>query len=220
VLKEAKMKTVPLKRLSCILLICSVLFLLMSCISKAPNQTGFLDSYGSLEPDPDAEGVFYYRNPKITVQEITEQYTEFIIDPVVIYFHEDTIGRAVNPDDLKLLTDFVKTELTTALKDGYSIVEVPGPNVIRIRTALTNVLPSKPRMAFHPAATAFSLSNASIEAEFLDSKTNERLVAVMDTRLHKTSVNMQNRTMKEHAMSVIKEWARFLRERLDEAYGK
>ena len=214
------MKTVSIRRLTFRIMICLMVLLHLGCLLKTPKQSGFLHGYGSLEPDPDVEGVYFYRNPQKSVTELTTQYTEFIIDPVVIYFHPDTIGRAVNPDDLKSLTDFVKMELMAALKGGYSIVEIPGPHVMRIRTAVTQVLPSKPRLAFHPAATAFSLDVASIEAEFLDSKTSERLVAVMDTRLHLSGVNLQNRTMKEHAQDVIRQWARFLRSRLDKAYGK
>jgi hypothetical protein len=90
---------------------------------------------------------------------------------------------------------------------------------VRIRVAITRVLPSKPRLAYHPASTAFSLDEASIETEFLDSKTGERLVAVMDTRPHESGVKLRNQTMKEHAQGIVKEWARLIRTRLDKAYG-
>ena len=42
----------------------------------------------------------------------------------------------------------------------------------------------------------------------------------MDTRIHEGGVQMQSRTMIEHAQGVIREWVQLLRTKLDEAYGK
>ncbi len=100
------------------------------------------------------------------------------------------------------------------------IVEIPAPGVARIRMAISNVLPRKPRLTYDPTATAYSLDEATLEVEFIDAKTGERLVAMMDTRLFDSGPKLQHRSMKAHAQGVIRQWTRLVRTRLDKAYGK
>jgi hypothetical protein len=194
--------------------------LLAACVTKSPIRSGFLTGYGSLEPDPDVKGVYFYRNPKRSVEYLTAQYTRFIMDPVMVFFHPDAIGRGVNPDDLKSLTDGFRRQLIAALEDGYPLVEFPAPGVARIRVAIANLLPRKPRLTYNSAATAFSLDEATLEVEFIDSKTGERLVALMDTRLFESGPKLQKQSMKRHARGVIRQWTQLLRTQLDKAYGK
>ncbi len=98
---KANMKSVSIAFIASRLGFCLSVFLLAACVAKTPIRSGFLTEYESLEPDPDVTGVYFYRNPKKSIEFLTAQYTRFIMDPVVVYFHPDSIGRGVNPDDLK-----------------------------------------------------------------------------------------------------------------------
>ncbi|UCE61917.1 MAG: DUF3313 domain-containing protein, partial [Phycisphaerales bacterium] len=66
----------------------------------------------------------------------------------------------------------------------YSVVDAPGPGVLRIRAALTDIKKTKPAMNIHPATklSGIGLGGASMEAEGLDAQTGERVLAVVDTR--------------------------------------
>ena len=99
---------------------------------------------------------------------------------------------------MKELSDGFNQAIVAAFKDKYPIVVEPGPDVARIRIAITGVKQSKPGMSgissVMPMGMAFSLvkkgvtgswsgsGTTSAELEELDSLTNDVIVAAVDEK--------------------------------------
>lgn len=202
--------------------ICLVLalgVLLLAGCAEAPKASGFLRDYAALRPVPGASSVLYYEKPNVQ----WKRYTRLMLDPVVVYYAPDAPDRQIQPDDLKRLTDYFRTAAVEAVRDAYPVVETPGPGVLRIRAAITDVVPANPLLNVVTTAAVFiplDMGGAAMEAEFLDSVTNERLAAIIE---RKTGMPLDPRDMIRgftkwgHAEAAFRAWAKELREVLDEA---
>jgi hypothetical protein len=115
---------------------------------------------------------------------------------VTLWADED--NNKLKPEDQQMLTDTLYKALHDELSQYFNIADHPGQNTISIRAALTQSKGSKPVLrgltSIHPGTlllgaavglsldTANSVGTATMEAELLDSATNERLAAVVDQR--------------------------------------
>lgn len=189
---------------------------LVGCAQKAP-YSGFLGDYSLLTPHPDVKGAMAYENPTKSLK----QYDKFIVQPVVVHFAASAKGTAIDPGKLKELADYFHGEVVKALSERYRVVSAPGPGVLRIRFAITDIKKTIPAMNIHPGTklTGVGLGGASVEAEALDSQTGERVAAVVDsqkgTRLSLTA----GLTRYGHAKQVMRKWAERFVKRLDKVHG-
>ena len=119
-----------------------------------------------------------------------------MIDSVVFYYAPDSEDKGIDGEQMKELTDAFNTELVNVLKDTYPIVAEPGPDVARIKIALTNVKKSRPVISVVssvvPAGIGISIikrgvagswsGSGATSAEFmgLDSMTNDVIVVGED----------------------------------------
>jgi hypothetical protein len=113
-----------------------------SCASiQKPKQTGFLgDYYKNLQPGP-KEGVkFRWVKPGVDFT----KYKKIIIDNVVFYFAPDSEDKGIDPEVMKELADTFNQDLLDAIKDKSAIVVEPGPDVVRLKVALTGLKQSRP----------------------------------------------------------------------------
>ena len=133
---------------------------------------------------------------------------------------------------MKELTDYYQNALISAVKDGYKVVDQPGPGVLRVRVAITDVKPSNPTantissiipvgMVVSAATKATTGDNlgtgeASTEMEFLDSQSGERLASAVDRR---QGGKAAFRGKWEDTKKAFDYWAKRFRERLDEVRG-
>ena len=122
------------------------------------------------------------------------------------------------------------------LQDVYPFVQEPGPDVLRIRPAITGVKESKPFLNTISSVlpigftisivkkgvtgTHMSVGEASLEAEFLDSQTNERIAIVIDKRSGPKYKVFKGMKKWGHAKDAFDYWAKRLRKFLDEAHEK
>ena len=145
--------------------------------------SGFLEDYPPLEPLEGVTNVVVWRAPDIGVQ-----YRAIYFDPPEIFLDPDSEYRSFQPDVVKRLSDTLLEILqTSAAEMGQSVVEGPGANVLRVRTALTSAYikrrPRAYRFATNYAAFQLraamgrdvSLIEATIEAELLDGESQRRL---------------------------------------------
>jgi hypothetical protein len=116
---------------------------------------------------------------------------------------------------------------------GYPLVEKPGSDVMRIRTAITDLVPSNPALSgvttVIPVGLAISaiksgaggghtgVGEASMETEILDSTTNERIGVAVDTN---PGGKLSGMTKWGAAKEAFKFWAKRLRTLLDEIHEK
>jgi hypothetical protein len=196
-----------------------VFLLLSGCLSLGPaKRSGFLVNYSSFKPVPNFPNVLFYKNPGLSLDQIGEQYSAFMIDPIAVYFHPDVIGRAVKPDDLKDLTDYFQRELAIVLNKQFHVVDTPGPDVARIRIAVTNVSASNFRLTIHPTLAAVDLEHAAMELEVIDSKTAGRIMALIDLRSRGTITKFDDLTIKKYSHAVIDAWIKEIPERMSAVF--
>lgn len=195
--------------------------LLAGCATVPPAPSGFLGDYSALKPDAKEPKILYYEKPNVRWM----TYTKLMIDPVQVYYSPAAKHRQIEPEELKKLTDYARVALVEAVKDTYPVVHAPGPGVLRLRAAITDLVPASP--AVNIVATAaimlpVDMGGAAMEAEFLDSQTNERLGAVVDRKIgspFSPGDFVGGFTTWGHAKTAFDGWANMLRESLDEVHG-
>jgi hypothetical protein len=154
--------------------------------------SGFLGDYSKLVPDAKNGDLLLYEKDASALK----KYNKFIFDPLTIYLLPEARDRGIDPDDLERLAKYFHDAVTDELaKFGrYQIVTDPGPDVLELNVAITNVEPTggKRNAAVKGAAAAasaatvpgiglaiprLSVGKVGIEGEILDSVSGERLVA-------------------------------------------
>jgi hypothetical protein len=158
-----------------------------SCASiQKPKQTGFLgDYYKNLQPGP-KEGVQYrWLKPGVDYS----KYKKIMIDNVVFYFAPDSEDKGMDPEVIKELADAFNQDLINAVEDKSTIVSEPGPDVVRLKVALTGIKQSRPVLSGVSSVVPMGLAASVVkkggtgawigsgatgmEAMFIDTSTNE-----------------------------------------------
>ena len=190
---------------------------LTGCQPHKAAFSGFLNDYSKLQPSAIVEDAMYYANPSRSLKD----YDKFLIDPVIVHFAPNAKGTAFDPTKLAILTDFAHDEMVKVLSKHYEVVDAPGPGVLRIRSALTDIKKTTPVMNIHPATklSGIGLGGASMEAEALDSRSGVRIIAVVDTRQGNRLSIAAGLSELGHARQIIKHWIDRFVKRVDEAHG-
>jgi hypothetical protein len=141
-------------------------------------KTGFLEDYSQLKKESDAS--LRYVN-----DEALAGYSSFIVDPVVVYFHEGAKSKGkLTFQQLADLTNYLHTKIVGAVQGaGKKVAHQPANGVARIRVALTdmektdaiNLLPQV-------ILLGAGIGGASMEAEIVDSMTGEQIGAVVESK--------------------------------------
>lgn len=192
---------------------------------KEVNKSGFIGDYASLQPGGDDRAALVYFKPGVDFK----RYDKLMFERIVVVLNNNAEYQAVDPTTLKELTDYYQAALFNAVKDGYEIVDQPGPGVLRVRVAITQLKPSNPTantlstiipvgMVVSGATKAVSGDNlgtgeAATEMEVLDSVSGERLAAAVDRRQGGKGVF---RGKWEDTREAFDFWAKRFRQRLDE----
>lgn len=196
------------------------IFLVFGCGGSVKStKSGFLGDYSEFKPAPEGEALVYL-NPNKRIGD----YNKLLFDPVTIYLHPDAKGKKIDPETLKELSDYFKEEGIKAVEDAYEVVDEPGAGVLRVRAAITDVNTSAPLkniITTHFIKFSTDVGGASMEAELIDSQTNERIVGFVETRKGRAFLNRKNLiTRYGDVKGSLKYWAQLLRERLDDAHGE
>jgi len=221
--------------LVCLLATC---VLVIACIMRAQEArpvSGFLGDYSKLVPDAKNGDLLLYEKDASALK----KYNKFIFDPITIYLLPEARDRGIDPDDLERLAKYFHDAVTDELaKSGrYQIVTEPGPDVLALNVAITNVEPTggKKNAAVKGAAAAasaatvpgiglavprLSVGKVGIEGEILDSASGERLVAFVTGKGGRRWFAGLNTVKKWGDIeAAFRFWAKDFRARLDEVHG-
>ncbi len=195
---------------------------------KDVEKTGFLGDYSMLKPGGEDRAALLYIKSGVDFK----PYDKIMFERVRVVLSPEADSREIDPAVLKELTDHYQQALLDAVKDGYRVVDQPGPGVLRVRVAVTDVKPSKPvantmstilpiGWVVAGATKVASDENvgtgeAATEMEVLDAMTGERLAAAVDRRQGGKMAFRGKWTDTEDALDF---WAKRFRERLDEMRG-
>lgn len=220
-----------------------------STSNTGPTHTGFLSDYAKLEPDTADPGARIYLKSGVD----WKKYDKVMLDRIQVWLKDDADYKGIDPTQLKTLTDYFQQAIVKALEPTYPVVTQPGPDVLRVRVAITDLIPTKPEMSVVtlvvPYATVADLAagggtgstpylgQTAIEAEFLDSRSNQVLAAYVDREIGKKyDINLSQGVGSAvekgvssytnaystwaYAEAAFDGWAGQLRKRLDEAHGR
>ncbi len=197
--------------------------------------SGFLGDYSGLVPDAkNGDLLVYEKDPNVL-----KKYNKFIFDPITIYLLPAARDRGLDPDDLERLAKYFHDAVTDELKKSgrYQIVTTPGPDVLELNVAITNVEPNggkknaavKGGAAAVSAATVpgiglavprLSVGKVNIEGEMLDSTSGERQAAFVTGKAGRRWFSGLSGFKKwADIEAAFRAWAKNFRERLDEAHG-
>ena len=172
-----------------------VVFSFSTAFAGDPPFSGFLGSsseYQKLMAGPEGGAKLRWIKPGADFK----KYDKFMVDSVIFYLSKESENQGIDPEVMKEMSDSFNKELVAAFKDKYPIVSEPGPDVMRIRIAITNVKQSRPGISaitsvvpvgivvstVKRGATGGWAGSGETAAEFmaLDSTTNDVLVMGVD----------------------------------------
>lgn len=196
-------------------------------VAQVPNS-GFLSDYSKLRPFEGAEGTYRYVDSNANLR----PYNKILIDPVQVFVTPSQDYKGVQPDVLKRMADAFRMEFVGAMLSGYQVVEKPGPDVLRVRLAITGVQPVRPDLGvtdFIPVKAVFNVARQvsgsvphvaemSGEAEVLDPSGHVVGAAVATRKASKTLPQGDKITWAD-LQAIAATWAKSLRQQLDQARG-
>ncbi len=179
----------------CVLVACIAL---TACWRSLPTgraaPSGFLGDYSLLEKGGTDEPSLIFVDEDADFS----PYEKIAINPITIWRAEGSDLSGVPDEDLQQLADYLRGSLRTALEGHFEVVEHPGPDVLRLRLAITEARRSRivadilstvappVRLLSNVKALATGthafVGRASIEGELIDSLTKRRLAAMVDER--------------------------------------
>lgn len=207
---------------------------------------GFLSDYSRLKAEGGDSDAFLYINPKID----RAKYKKVMVDRIKIYLKEDAESKEIDPAELMELSDYFHKAIVKKISPYYSVVNEVGPDVLRIRIAITDLVPNKVEAsvvtlvvpylwvaeagsgaAENKAGSTPFVGEASIELETLDSVTSQQAAAFIDTQLAKkydwthgvsTGVKSYIKAYStwDYTKKAIDHWVKIIRKRLDDAHSK
>lgn len=210
-----------------------------STASSAPLvPSGFLADYTRLRPVEGVEGAYRYIDTSANLR----PYDKVMIDPVKLVLAPGADTAHVRPEVMKGLSEAIRMEFVGALLSdyqvgvgvlsGYRIVNQPGPDVIRVRLAITGIQPVSPNLTatdFIPIKAVFNVArdaagNApqvaelTAEAEVLDPTGRVVAEAVSTRKSDKTLPQGENITWKD-LQGITASWSKGFRQQLDKLRG-
>lgn len=206
----------------------SVILTVSAGFAEEIRHSGFLENYSDLEPGPEGGARERYLKPGVDFK----KYDKIMLDSVVFFLAEDAEYKGISAEDMKELSDTFHKAVVDALGKDYPLVGEAGPDVMRVRVAITKLKPSKPGAAtittIIPVGLALSfirkgvsgeytgVGSTGIEAEILDSLTNDRIAAAVDYKPGGKLAGFKKWSASKEAFEF---WSGRLKTILDEAHG-
>lgn len=194
-----------------------VLGMASGCAATKTQNSGFLSDYSQLKPDPKFDDMLRWQDSSANLA----SYDKFIIDPVLLHFAPNAKGIGIDPSDLAELTAFAHKTFVDKLSKDFKVVSSPGPDTLRLRLAITGIEKTTPLLNIHPAMklSGAGLGGASGEGEALDSVTNKRIIAGVETRMGSRISLAAGLSSLGHAKQVVEYWADRLVKVMKQAHG-
>jgi hypothetical protein len=169
-----------------------------SALAQDIQSSDFLTDYSQLTRSADDQRMDYsYLTPGAPGS--LGNYSAVMIDQPEIFVSPDSQYKGMKPDDMKALADAFRNAMVQELVETYTIVDQPGPNVLYLRFAFTNLQVKKQRrrlMSYTPVGLVanavksavtditnkIDLKGITVEMEVLDSTSEEQLAALLEIR--------------------------------------
>jgi hypothetical protein len=170
-------------------------------IAKTPDRSGFLSNYEMLKPIEGGDGAKAWRNQDVD----WKKYDKVLIERMQVFIKEDSENKGIDPTDLKMLTDYFYQALVKELEPTAQIVDTAGPDVMGLRIAIVNLVPTKYALSIagtltpyafvaeaasgpasgRPAGSTPYLGETGIEVQIVDGGSGQVLAEFADNRFGK-----------------------------------
>jgi hypothetical protein len=198
------------------------------------QQSGFLgDDYAKLRPDPgNADWLIYFKD-----SESLKKSDTFFVEKVRVFLVPEAQQRDISQADLDKLADYFTKAIRDALTAGhYTLADQPGPSVMTLRFAITNVEPNggKTNMAMSggeavaahaavpvPGASELvprlKVGKVSIEGEMVDSSGQVEMAFMTSKSGRRFFSGLKAFQKWGDIDAAFRGWAKNFRQRLDKA---
>ena len=201
------------------------------------HESGFLgDTYAKLQPDPgNSDWLIYFKD-----FEVFKKSDTFVLDPVKVFLVPEAEKRNIDQAELDKLADYFTKAMKDELQAGrYNLVTEPGPGIMVLRFAITNVEPNGGKtnavisgseaVAAHavvpvPGASMvvprLKVGRVSIEGQMMDSTSGEVEMAFMTSKSGRRFFSGLKAFQKWGDIdAAFRSWAKNFRHRLDRAHS-
>jgi hypothetical protein len=160
----------------------------------------FLSDYSKLTPVEGDKDAYRYIDPAVDFS----KYQKLLVDRINVWYKDEAGYKGIDPDDLKALTDYFHQAILKAVGEDYTVVNETGPDVLRVRIAITDLVPNKPEASVVSLAVPFAwvadagsgaakgelgstafTGEATIEMEAMDSVSSQQVGAYVDKEVGK-----------------------------------
>jgi hypothetical protein len=197
--------------------------------TREVSTSGFLKDYSQLKPRESGEAKLLYINPEANFS----KYSKIMFEPVTVWVGSDSKLAKLPQKEVQGLVNYLDATVRKNLKQGYTLVDQAGPDVMRLRIAITegkkakvalntlsSVMPPAliiDAVKFAATGTHTAVGEASLEGELTDSVTGARLMAAVDARAGRKALASGNFTRWGDVQDAFDFWAGRLRIRLNDA---
>lgn len=162
------------------------------------KPSGFLDSYRGMRASPEHEGSWYWMKEDLDLR----VYDHLMIEPIEVILDED--GQAVVTEEMRgKASEAFREILHETIAPYYDIVEEPGEHVLRVRLALTDLVPEP---AMEEGKPPIHHGGAELEGMFTDGVTGETLMRVV-SRIEGSKEGKEASAEWQAVEGAFREWA-------------
>jgi len=222
------------RRIAVVVALATSALVLAACATTRQSRgigeaSGFLGDYSDLRSGRKDEPQLIYIRPDVD----WARYTAIHLESVTLWRDKKTDD--VPADEQQILTDYLYAALHEQLSKDYQMVDRPGPDVLRLRAAITEAKGSKavlntitsivPQLRLlttivgMSAGTSVLVGKAGVEGEITDSMSGVRLMAGLDERQGTKALRGGIKTWSD-VKNAFEFWAVRLRKRLAELSGR
>jgi hypothetical protein len=193
------------------------------------QKVGFLgDYYKYLQPGPEGGAKMRWLKPGVDFG----KYNKIMLDRVTFFFADESEKKDIDPVEMKALEDACNQQLVNTLKATYPIVTEPGPDVVRLRLAITDLKQSRPLLSACTSVIPVSLGISTLkkattgswtgsgatsaELMAIDSMSGDVIAVAQD---EKSAGFTERFTKWGSAEDAFKFWAERVKLFLDQAHG-
>jgi len=167
--------------------------------NRQVSQVGFLSAPARLKAGGSAEGALCWKQADVD----WKKYDKVMIERIQLFLDAKGADRPIDPTDLKALIDYFDAALAKNIAPIATLVDAPGPGVLRVRLALTSLIPTNTAQSLagtaipygfiaeagagaasgRPAGSTPYMGQTGLQAQFRDGATGEVVGECADTTI-------------------------------------